>query len=171
MQDLMNIGLLFKHMEWADASVWKSVLLFPVSHNDSALKKYLFHIHSVQRAFYYIWTGQPLELPKETDFNELIDLAKWGGEYYKNLETFLKSFDRVGLNDIIEIPWANRLEKIIGKKPVNPTVAETMLQVAMHTTYHRGQLNKRLRELGGEPPLIDFIVWIWLGKPKAEWKI
>jgi uncharacterized damage-inducible protein DinB len=63
------------------------------------------------------------------------------------------------------------LEKIIGKKPVNPTVAETMLQVAMHTTYHRGQLNKRLRELGGEPPLIDFIVWIWLGKPKAEWKI
>jgi uncharacterized damage-inducible protein DinB len=38
-----------------------------------------------------------------------------------------------------------------------------------HTAYHRGQVNTRLRELGGDPPLVDFIAWIWMGKPGAEW--
>ena len=44
-----------------------------------------------------------------------------------------------------------------------------MIQVAMHTAYHRGQINTRVRELGGEPKLVDFIAWIWYGKPKADW--
>lgn len=38
----------------------------------------------------------------------------------------------------------------------------------MHTTYHRGQLNTKIRELGGEPPLTDFIYWVGLDKPKAD---
>jgi hypothetical protein len=32
-----------------------------------------------------------------------------------------------------------------------------------------GQVNVRLRELGCEPPLVDFIAWIWLGQPSADW--
>jgi len=39
----------------------------------------------------------------------------------------------------------------------------------MHSTHHRGQVNARLRELGGEPPLADFIVWLWWGRPAASW--
>jgi uncharacterized damage-inducible protein DinB len=39
----------------------------------------------------------------------------------------------------------------------------------MHSTYHRGQVNARLRELGIEPPLTDYIAWIWFGRPEAEW--
>ena len=39
----------------------------------------------------------------------------------------------------------------------------------MHSTYHRGQVNVRLRELGGEPQLVDFIAWVWEGKPRAVW--
>jgi hypothetical protein len=27
----------------------------------------------------------------------------------------------------------------------------------------------RLREVGGTPPTIDFVLWIWKGRPKAEW--
>jgi uncharacterized damage-inducible protein DinB len=50
-----------------------------------------------------------------------------------------------------------------------PTLAETMLQVASHSTYHRGQVNARLRELAGEPPLVDYIAWIWFGRPAPEW--
>ena len=49
-----------------------------------------------------------------------------------------------------------------------PTLAETALQVAMHSTYHRGQVNARLRQIGGEPPLVDFIAWIWFGRPAPE---
>jgi uncharacterized damage-inducible protein DinB len=39
----------------------------------------------------------------------------------------------------------------------------------MHSAHHRGQALRRLRELGVEPPLCDFIVWIWTGRPDADW--
>ena len=32
-----------------------------------------------------------------------------------------------------------------------------------------GQINARLREIGGEPPLVDYIAWIWLGRPTVNW--
>ena len=46
---------------------------------------------------------------------------------------------------------------------------DTVLQVVLHTTYHRGQINLRLRELGVEPPLTEYFVWTWRGKPAADW--
>ena len=51
------------------------------------------------------------------------------------------------------------------------TVGETTLQVPMHTVYHRGQVNARVRALGGEPPLVDYIAWLWLGRPAPEWPV
>ena len=43
------------------------------------------------------------------------------------------------------------------------------MQVFSYTTYHRGQVATRERELGGEPPLVDFSDWVWAGKPVPEW--
>jgi hypothetical protein len=34
--------------------------------------------------------------------------------------------------------------------------------------YHRGQVATRLRERGGEPPLTDFIAWIWMHRPAPD---
>ncbi len=147
----------------------KSVLRLPSANNDSRMKKLLYHISSVQRAFFYVRTKQPLVFPKETDFPELLDIAKWGYECYTQNNEYLNSLNENELKNIIEIPWAKRLEKIIGQKPEQATLAETMLQVTTHTAYHRGQVNSRLREIGGEPPMVDFIAWVWLGKPKAVW--
>jgi len=164
-----NINLLINHMEWANAKMWESVLKFPSAGNDPRLKKLLYHISSVQRAFFYVRTKQPLVFPKETDFLELLDIAKWEYECFTQVNEYLNSLNENELKNIIEIPWAKRLEKIIGKPPENTTLAETMLQVTSHSTYHRGQVNARLREIGGEPPMVDFIAWVWLGKPKAVW--
>ncbi|NTW75253.1 MAG: hypothetical protein HGB29_10375 [Chlorobiaceae bacterium] len=30
-------------------------------------------------------------------------------------------------------------------------------------------MNARLRELGIEPPMTDFIAWVWAQKPAAAW--
>ncbi|MGD8305329.1 MAG: DinB family protein [Ignavibacteria bacterium] len=169
MKDVSYLGSLLKHMEWADAKVWQSILKLPAVNNDSVIKTFVYHIHAVQRAFFYVWTEQPLEFPDEKDFNQLIDIAKWGGDYYMEQDTYLKSINEEMLARELDIPWIKRLEEVIGKEPSKATLGESMLHVAMHTSYHRGQLNKRIRELGGEPQLIDLIVWIWKGKPKANW--
>jgi uncharacterized damage-inducible protein DinB len=67
------------------------------------------------------------------------------------------------------MPWASHVEKRIGRPPGLTTIVDTALQVVMHTTYHRGQVNARLRAIGGEPPLVDYIAWIWVGRPAPEW--
>jgi len=37
-----------------------------------------------------------------------------------------------------------------------------------HTTCHRGQVATRLRERGAEPPLTEFIAWIWMRRPAPD---
>ena len=39
----------------------------------------------------------------------------------------------------------------------------------MHSTYHRGQVAMRLKEMNVIPPLSDYIVWLWYGSPSHVW--
>jgi len=82
---------------------------------------------------------------------------------------FLDTVHEGDLGRAVVMPWVARFEASLGTRFDTPTLAETMFQVTSHSTYHRGQVNARLRELGGTPPLIDFIAWIWTGKPQADW--
>ena len=163
-----NTSLLLQHMKWADVEVWKKVLCFPAVENDERIKKLLYHLHQVQYAFHFLWTEQPMEIPKTDEFPDLQSIAKWGIDYQQKLNGFLSSPKAGGKDKGIQIPWSILAERKIGKKVVPATLEETMFQVALHSTYHRGQINTRFRELGGEPAMVDLIAWVWLGKPKAE---
>ena len=81
----------------------------------------------------------------------------------------MKDLSRNHLNDIIEIPWTKLLEKKL-RQSFRPTdLSQQILQVIMHSTYHRGQVNKLIRDADGEPPLTDYIYWLWIGKPAGKW--
>jgi uncharacterized damage-inducible protein DinB len=164
-----NTSLLLQHMQWADAEVWKKVLLFEAVQNDEKIKKLLYHLHQVQYAFYFLWNELPLEIPKPEEFSDLKSITKWGFEYQKKLDEFLLSARATEKDKVVQIPWSVFVERKTKQKVVPATLEETMMQVASHSTYHRGQINTRFRELGGEPASVDFIVWVWLGKPKADW--
>jgi uncharacterized damage-inducible protein DinB len=164
-----NINSLLQHMKWADAEVWKKVLSYSSTENDERIRKLLYHLHQVQNAFYFLWNEFPLEIPKPEGFPDLKSIAKWGFDYQQKLTEFLSSSKASKKDRIVQIPWSIFIERKMGKKVVPATLEETMLQVASHSTYHRGQINTRFRELGGEPASVDLIVWIWLGKPKENW--
>jgi uncharacterized damage-inducible protein DinB len=78
---------------------------------------------------------------------------------------FLNAVDHDALGRRIVMPWSGELARDLGRQPEPPTLAETMFQVTSHSTYHRGQINTRLRLVGGQPPLVDYIAWIWIGRP------
>ena len=40
------------------------------------------------------------------------------------------------------------------------TNGEAHMRVVMHSQHHRGQCAARLRALGGNPPAVDFIIWL-----------
>jgi uncharacterized damage-inducible protein DinB len=168
MKNQGNNSLLLQHMQWADAEVWKKILNFPDSENDERIKKLLYHLHQVQYAFYFLWNDLPMEIPKPEEFSDLKSIAKWGLDCQQKLNEFLSSAKANEKEKILQIPWSVFLERKIKQKVVPATLEETMLQVASHSSYHRGQINTRFRELGGDPASVDFIVWIWLGKPGKD---
>ena len=158
---------LYDHMKWADASVWRAALAHPPAASDTALREKFMHIHMVQRAFLSIWRGEAPQF-RET-FDSLGEVARWGGEYHDEVRSHFAAVDDGALDGIVVLPWADRLTRPFGRDAAPTTMRETMMQVAMHSTYHRGQVNARLRELGAEPPLTDYIAWLWTGKPPADW--
>jgi len=161
---------LYRHMEWADAAVWTAVSKIGDS-PDAKLREWLVHIHVVQRAFLHVWTDRPVTeaFRNADDFSSLAKVREWAQPYYPEVHTAIGSFDAARLSEPVVMPWAAQLAQRLGRDPGTPTLAETCFQVTSHSTYHRGQVNARLRELGGEPPLVDYIAWVWFGKPSPAW--
>ena len=156
-------------MAWADAKVWGAVLGTLAADGDASLREKLWHIHMVQRAFFAIWLDSAAEVSELSIFPGLRSLEEWGRAYHDEVTPFLETLAEPSLDRVVHLPWAARFTAIMGVQPADPTMCETLLQVAMHSLYHRGQVNMRLRELGTEPPLVDYIAWIWIGRPAPDW--
>jgi uncharacterized damage-inducible protein DinB len=120
-------------------------------------------------AFLHAWLGRPLDFPKQTDFADSKAIASWGRKTHQQLASYINRAEEPALSRTLNLPWADHVEKQFGRPAAPVTLEQTMLQVISHTTHHRGQVNARLRELGSEPPFLDFIVWLYFGKPLAEW--
>ena len=166
--NLSDLRDLYRHMEWADASVWRAVLASTEACADQKLKEYFYHLHLVQQAFLRAWRSEPREKPYPT-FDDMHELMLWGRSYFGEVSGHFETLTDEQLAPPAQLPWADIVEKELGRKPETLSFAEMMLQVPMHSQYHRGQINARLRAVGGEPPRVDYIVWVWLGRPAADW--
>ncbi len=159
---------LYRHMEWADATVWTAVLDCDDGRADAKLRDSLFHLHLVQRAFLRTWLGEPPATSYPT-FDDTHSLMKWGRSYYGGAHAYLETLTDASVAQATPLAWAEMVAQLIGRAPATTTLGDTVLQVALHSLYHRGQVNARLREIGGNPPLVDYIAWVWFGRPIAEW--
>jgi uncharacterized damage-inducible protein DinB len=144
------------------------VLADEAGQSDAKLRETLYHLHVVQRAFLRVWRSEPRETPYPT-FDGALSLMRWGRTYYDEAMSHLEGLNDEQVAKAMPVPWAAMVEQRLGRAPEVTSVGETLMQVALHSTYHRGQVNARLRALDGEPPLTDYIAWIWLGRPAASW--
>ncbi|MBM3773217.1 MAG: damage-inducible protein DinB [Acidimicrobiia bacterium] len=159
---------LYRHMEWADACVWRAVMSSDAAMADAATRQRLHHIHAVQRGFLAVWRNEPFDFRAGSSL-ALEELMAWGRDYHREALQCVAGFSESELDRPIVLPWMGWIKERLGKEPQAPTLGETVLQVASHSTHHRGQALGSLRTHGVEPPLVDFIAWIWLGKPVAAW--
>lgn len=159
---------LLTHMEWADAHTWRALRAVPSAHTDDRLRWLLHHLHLVQSVYLQTWRGDPFVLTELSSYPDLPAIEAWARPYYPKAVEFAQSLDDARLGHVIEYPWTNLIVEKFGSV-VPSTLSESAWQVFSHTTYHRGQVATRLREIGGEPPLVDFMVWVWGGTPAAEW--
>lgn len=170
MHSIKMIINLFRHMAWADAVVWRVVLGDPRAGKDAKCKEVLHHYHATQQAFFRVWQDLPPDdIPDLSEFDGMTKLAEWGRGYHEEVRTYLENKKDPDMNRSIQLPWSGYIEKHLGKMEEDLSLADTMLQVITHTTHHRGQVNARLRAIDVTPELVDYIVWIWAGKPEAVW--
>jgi uncharacterized damage-inducible protein DinB len=142
---------LFSYQSWADAAILSAVKSHPESLRDEWLLKTLHHIVMVQRFFLSRFLVRPFEKERESQtpesFDELIQLFRITHE--EEL-AFVDSISEPDLTRRFELPFLQ----------TQPTVAEGLTQVVMHSQNHRGQCLSRLRENGAKPPTLDYILWV-----------
>ncbi len=159
---------LLLHMEWADALVWSALLRVPALARDKGMRERLYHFHYTQRAYLQLLQGITPEKVEFDRFPDLQSIGGWVRQFYRELSGYRNALDEAKLRQNVTFPWAGLLvERLGGAGPA--TAGESILQMALHTAHHRGQVVSRLREAGGEPPLVDFIAWVWMMRPAPQW--
>jgi uncharacterized damage-inducible protein DinB len=157
---------LYQHQEWADAELWRACEGHGGALQDKALWERLYHIHLVQRAFLVIARGldvRAMKFAKPGDYASPGELKAEAQRYHADARSFLRELQPADVERTIVIPWFK-------DPPLELPIGQALLQAAMHSHYHRAQNVTRLRELGGTPPLTDYIVWLWKGKAPASWQ-
>lgn len=101
------------------------------------------------------WADKPLPV-----FDDLKAGSQITHEEFGNLKN---SLDDASLARSVTIPW-------FPDPPCIVSVAEALVQMAMHTQHHRGQNLSRLKAIGGKSVNVDFIIWLWKGRPVPRWE-
>ncbi|HEY1340621.1 MAG TPA: DinB family protein [Bryobacteraceae bacterium] len=153
---------LFRHQEWADAEHWRIIMQQPALYDDRALRERLHHIHLVQRGFHFVTAGAEVKLSKPEDFPTAGALLEFARQYHRQAAPFVAGLTDAALDEKVSPPWFK-------DPPLALSRGEALLQAAMHSQWHRGQNATRLRELGAAPPMTDYIVWLWKGRPVPDW--
>ena len=164
--NLSDLKELYRHMEWADAQVWRAIFDAKTAMTDEKVRELFHHLHLVQHAFLRAWRGEPPEFPA---FDNVHSVINWGREYYAQVPAHFQQLTDEALREKMQVPWAEIITRELGGAPAPITIGEAVLQVPLHSQYHRGQVNARLRVVGGEPPRVDYIVWLWLDRPAPDW--
>ena len=125
---------LVRHLAWADASILQSIHGHRVARNDAIL---LFQDNPYNR--------QEAFAPGAT----IAELEEHFRRAHRHQLAFVNGLTESALHQPQPLPSTEGHE---------PTLAQALLHVVMHSQNHRGQCLIRLRELGGTPPMLDFVV-------------
>ena len=143
---------LFRHQAYADASLLMAIQRHEVALKDEELRILLHHTLIAHRFWLHLSQGLPFSVEAENAVPATLDSIITG---YKETQTqenaWLERLEESDLTRTVESPYlANR----------KVAVREALMKVCLHSQGHRAQCAMRLRMLGGEPPSLDYIVWL-----------
>ena len=152
---------LMAHAEWANAVFFHAWGKSPARDHEE-LRHRVGHIIGVARGFLSVFHGEPPGGPPDGPPSSFDELKTRAETCHAGLRDFTAGLDLDGLARTVRIPW-------FPDPPCVITLAEALVQVAMHTQHHRGQCMTRLKDFGGEPKNVDWIIWLWKQKPQGRW--
>ncbi len=153
---------LMEHAAWANAVFFHAWGQSPARDHEE-LRRRVGHLVGVQQGFLSVFRGEAPGGPPAGPTPSFENLKTRAETCHAGLRDFAASLQPEALARTVQIPWFQDPPCII-------TVAEAMVQVAMHSQHHRGQCMTRLKDFGGEPKNVDWIIWLWKQKPEARWR-
>ena len=151
---------LYLYQAWADATLLASAMAEPQASHDERLLHILHHTVMVQRYFLSLFLNRSFDL--EAEQKAPGSLSALAAVYSETSSEFHDCLAVQREEDLtarsVSVPFIQ----------ANPMLGEALMQVALHGQNHRGQSLTRLRELGGKPPTLDYIIWT-KGRPGAAW--
>lgn len=147
---MKTIQLMFEHSNWAN----ERLLL----HLQNAKGNYC----EVIELFAHILHAEQVWLCrlKNTDSSHI---QLWGNTSLERCEEQWQD-NKIQLEKYIQYITEKDMEKVISYqnskgKEFQSTVGEILTHLCLHGQYHRGQINKKLREMIAEPINVDFITY------------
>ncbi|HKJ45617.1 MAG TPA: DinB family protein [Balneolales bacterium] len=142
---------LFRYDKWACENVINAI--FENNIDDERLQSLMSHIIDIEQ----MWFERIDQGKSEIDMQKLIPPDQWNDQLlnindkYRNL---LKSVDEVELD---------RKRDYVNSKgvPHHIPLRDLLTHVLNHSTHHRAQMTFRIRKLGYEPPLTDYIFYLY----------
>ena len=153
---------LLAHAEWANAMFLHTWGKSPARDHEE-MRQRVGHIIGVQQGFLSILRGAAPGGPPSGPPASYDDLKARAETCHAELRDFAAGLQPEALARTVHIVW-------FPDPPCIITVAEALVQVAMHTQHHRGQCMTRLKDFGGEPKNVDWIIWLWKQKPVGRWR-
>jgi uncharacterized damage-inducible protein DinB len=151
-RDMLPLILdLFRHQAYADNALLQAVMDHGPASEDARLRELLHHVVAVQRFFLFSCTGEPFDAPREmAPPDTLPRVAATYQDTQARQVQWLAALTEEDLRATFQMAF-------FGGRSFR--VWEALVQTCLHSQGHRAQCLTRLRELGGSPPTLDFILW------------
>jgi len=154
---------LMAHKAWANAALLRATGETEAAARDESLITLFDHIRLANRFWVRLAQGVAFDYDAEN----------------RPSASLIAVIDRFRTGDAEEAHWVDGLAESDLEREVEThhlpgrrfTVAEALVQVALHSHGHRSQLAAKLRALGGTPPTTDFVWWLGEGRPAARWDV
>jgi uncharacterized damage-inducible protein DinB len=150
------VNKLIDHLEWADAAVLDALRSSPGS--DARALVIYNHVVAVEAVWLARIAGRPSDVAVWPTLT-LDELAQLGPRNVAALRALLSDGES-GLARVIDY-------RNTSGQPFRNTIEDILLHVALHGSYHRGQVALLVRSGGGEPASTDYIGFI-RGAPTAR---
>jgi uncharacterized damage-inducible protein DinB len=151
---------LLAHMAWADAVALHAWAKTGTDHEE--LRKRWDHVAWVQDGFFKVMLGVDTQWDPNKPTPSFEELCIWSRRNHEAFADFSRGITTRTLARKVRVPW-------FPDPPCILTIAEALTQVALHTQHHRAQLMTRLVQLGHKAINVDYIIWIWKGRPEPRW--
>jgi uncharacterized damage-inducible protein DinB len=151
---------LVQHKNHANALLLNAISAHQQASADAELRALLHHIIVANRFWLSLFLDDSFDLNRESKVPEsLQELAVLYRQTHDREVEWLSAMNDSDLERMLVTPFI---------PDRSFSLAEAAMQVCLHSHGHRAQCVTRLRTLGGQPPALDFIVWL-KDRPRPEW--